>query len=47
MPVGTLTVSSMLPQNETILDAMPDAIEAAFDDAVRQAAVDILGLAFL
>jgi hypothetical protein len=47
MPVGTLTVSSMLPQNETILDAMPDAIEAAFDDALRQAAVDILDLAFL
>lgn len=42
LPVGVLTVSSMLPEGETMLDLMPDAIEAAFDDALRQVALDIL-----
>jgi hypothetical protein len=46
LPVGALTVASMLTVGKTMLDRMPDAIEAAFDDALRQVALDILGLAF-
>ncbi|MDQ3739586.1 MAG: hypothetical protein M3320_01255 [Actinomycetota bacterium] len=46
LPVGALTVASMLPEGETMLDRMPDVIEAAFDDALRQVALDILNLAF-
>ena len=43
LPVGVLTVSSMLPEGQTMLDLMPDVIEAAFDGALRQVALDILG----
>lgn len=46
LPAGVLTVSSMLSESETMLDAMPDHIEAAFDEALRQVALDILELAF-
>lgn len=46
LPVGTLTITSMRPQGETMLDTMPGSIEAAFDDALREATLDILELAF-
>jgi hypothetical protein len=46
LPVGALTVASMRPQGETMLDQMPDTIEAAFDVALRQVALDILDMVF-
>jgi hypothetical protein len=46
LPVGVLTVASMRTEAETMLDRMPDHIEAAFDEALRQVALDILDLAF-
>jgi hypothetical protein len=36
----------MRPQGETMLDQMPDTIEAAFDVALRQVALDILDMVF-
>jgi SIR2-like domain len=46
VPVGALTVASMLPEGKTMLDHMPDTIEAAFDAALRQVALDILDMVF-
>ena len=46
IPIGTLTITSMRPAGETMLDSMPDSVEAAFDDALRQSALDILEFAF-
>jgi hypothetical protein len=46
LPVGVLTVASMRPKDQTMLDDMPDTIEAAFDDALRAVALDILNIPF-
>ena len=45
MPVGVVTISSMRGEGESLLNNMPSTVEAAFDEALRDAAIDILSVA--
>ena len=44
LPVGVLTVASMRTEEQTMLAGMPDPVEAAFDEALRDLALAILDL---
>ncbi|WP_027006900.1 SIR2 family protein [Conexibacter woesei] len=45
IPAGAITISSMLAEDETILNAMDPAVEVSFDDTIQELALYILDLA--
>jgi hypothetical protein len=45
LPAGAVTVSTMLPKEETSLSAMAPVVEVAFDDTIRELTLYILDLA--
>ena len=45
IPAGAVTISSMRPKDETILDRMEPAVQAAFDDTIQELALYILDIA--